>query len=86
MREGGEGVLFSRLLSLYTPLLKKKKNPIKKPWVWPGTLHNTFEGNKVHINDKTSQSSGQAGVEGRGECQRTDNRVETESSMQCVKG
>lgn len=82
-RKGGVG--FSSHVSLFIHT-SSKKNPIKTHWVWPGTLHNTFEGNKVHINDKTSQSSDQAGVEGGGECQRTDNRVETESSMQCVKG
>lgn len=45
----------------HTLSLPISPDPIETHWVWPEMLHIIFEGNKVHINDKTSQSSERGG-------------------------
>lgn len=62
MREGS--FFFFYLSFLHTLSLPISPNPIETHWVWPEMLHIIFEGNKVHINDKTSQSSERGGAGG----------------------
>lgn len=64
----------------HTLSLPISPDPIETHWVWPEMLHIIFEGNKVHINDKTSQSSE------RGGGLKDRQQSYTESSMQCFEG
>lgn len=54
--EGEIHLSFSHTLSLQI-----SPDPAEANWAWPKMLHVIFEVNKVHINDKTSQSSERGG-------------------------
>lgn len=70
--EGGELSPLSHTLSLFTSLSRPRG-------AGPEMLHVIFEVNKVHFNDKTSQSSERGGSKDR-------QHINTESLTECVEG